>query len=794
MLPCLPSLLSLGAFPDGPMQPELDSWELSPLHILALTQEQPAVIASLNTLLNHGVDIDRRARLHGSRSLRIDIGPYGARAETALEYAIEMSRWNSAVRLLSADCELTGREILFINSDSGTYDPPTVLPKKDKFIQFIGMLLAKEPEQVDAIHWSGLTVLQRAIQHEDQDMIQALLAFGIAPLPSDIMYMLCDRVTNPERARVCRLSNSIQMKLVSAVSAEVSGPLVTDSNVANFRLVLAFACPEVVRHLLNTSHGVYDSEGLCYVVARVVSKDKISYFYTYYLKAEEQLEDQRLDSLKMDDLRVFISRRNISNKDQEWESTAVTLAARAGRIDILQIIIGSDSQDMRSDGLIPLFSLKEILIPNRDPRVTEAQIHEWNTARLGVWIKYCQMDNPNTRCSPLTAAAMALPGTVAEEMVNRLLALNYQPDGWTVLVASCQGHLSILQRLQQLEYWPHILNHGSRPDWCPTALEAAAYNGHVDIARFLLHPGTQMDTVDRSPCRPFCYAPNRAFVRQCRTILPRTALQHAVEQENMELVNFLVNSGLNVNAPAAMDSGATALQIACIQGSVPMVEYLISRGADIHALGAEKHGRTALEAAAEHGRKDVVDLLLVHGATTVPHHRRQIVKAIFYAKKNANRVVAKILREELVPRFSAEDEATLETLADDWESSSETSAFRETQDNFRAWEERLEDMSEFVETSGSGSSPSTGSEEPHVENSIELPDNDSWLFQDMEADIEDHGPFDVPQIDEVDQWRGDVMSGLDFQEYNATWGDEQTGFEGYSAEHMLVDDFFFNIP
>lgn len=128
------------------------------------------------------------------------------------------------------------------------------------------------------------------------------------------------------------------------------------------------------------------------------------------------------------------------------------------------------------------------------------------------------------------------------------------------------------------------------------------------------------------------------------------------------------------------------------------------------------------------------------------------------------------------------------------DSSSETSAFLETQDDFQAWEERFEHMSESSETSGSGSSPSASIEEPHVENLIALPDNDWLLFQDMEAEIEGHAAFDVPQMDGVDLWHGDVMFGLDLQEYSTTWVEGQPILEGYSTEDMLVDDFFFNIP
>ncbi|KAH8767427.1 ankyrin repeat-containing domain protein [Diaporthe sp. PMI_573] len=154
-------------------------------------------------------------------------------------------------------------------------------------------------------------------------------------------------------------------------------------------------------------------------------------------------------------------------------------------------------------------------------------------------------------------------------------------------------------------------------------------------------------------------------------VLPRTALQHAVERENMELVTLLVNAGANANAPATMDSGATALQIASIRGSIPMVQYLIKLDPNIHADGATFNDRTALQGAAEHGRKDVVELLLEHNASAVCQHRDQLVDAVFYAEKNAQHVVARILRERVSPPWGQEDEETIDMLEEDWESDSE---------------------------------------------------------------------------------------------------------------------------
>lgn len=267
-------LLQLGASPCILETGDLNSWENSPLHILARAQEEPDVQRGLDLLIQNGANINHRARLYRRRYFRcmlaeVWISPYGDMAETALEYAIETSRWISAVQVLSAGCELTGREILFINSITHCQSDVPEESGQERFRTFIGALLAKAPRQAAAIHWNGLTVLQRAIEDENYGMILALLDFGVRPMASDFLYMLCNRID--EKAELCRLPSDIQMKLV--LDARLSEPPITDARTV--RLILAFSAPKIVRHILNGCPDVYDSEGLCYLVAQLLTEDKI---------------------------------------------------------------------------------------------------------------------------------------------------------------------------------------------------------------------------------------------------------------------------------------------------------------------------------------------------------------------------------------------------------------------------------------------------------------------------------------------------------------------------------------
>lgn len=759
-------LLRLGASPNGPENKELNSWGLSPLHLLSVVKELPAVEEALDSLIEHGANINQRARFYGFKDLEnlTACTPYGHLAETALEYAIVNSRWNTATRLLSADCQLTGREIIFIGSTEHPGTRPEYAMGPEGFRRFVSSLLGKAPSQAAAIHWSGVTVLQLAIQNENTDMILALLAFGVAPMPLDFLHMLLNRTVG--RAKICPQPSSIQMKLLLA--SGFSEPPIT--TISTIRLILAFACPKVVRHILNGRSDAYDSEGLCYLIARIASQDQISYHFDWYV--HDKRRDQQAESLTIEDLAAFMSRRTLENSTKDWERTAVTMAARAGRVDILRILLQSNREEYQSSGLIPMFLLKEALTFNPGIFIPSGtDVNEWNWGRLGIWIAYCRMDDPNTKCSPLTAAAMVVPDNVSEEVVELLLEFKYQPDGWTVLVAACQGLLSVLQRLKSLECWPDILRHEERPDWCPTALQAAVCSGNIGIVRFLLDTRTTVDMIDSSPCRPFCFGPP-AEVQMDRSgiVLPRTALQHAVAKKDTELVTLLVSTGANVNAPAAMDSGATALQIACIQGSMPMVQYLISMGADQYATGAVKYGRTALQGAAESGRKDVVELLLARGAMTVRDRREDLVKAIFLAERNAQHVVASILRHGLNPQWSSKDDETLAMFQDDLKSSSEHSALTELRLELRAWTKiPLEDRPDSLRAYESTPDSDVETQEPDVGNPPAVEADNFCFPHDLELGLEGHGELDISGISDMNMYEAGSSSWLTFQEDSGTW-------------------------
>lgn len=90
----------------------------------------------------------------------------------------------------------------------------------------------------------------------------------------------------------------------------------------------------------------------------------------------------------------------------------------------------------------------------------------------------------------------------------------------------------------------------------------------------------------------------------------RTALQYATENGHVDVVKYLLERGADVNGAPDHCGGETALQAAAISGHAGILLMLLDAGADVTAPGATESGRTAIEGAAEHGRLDILRILL----------------------------------------------------------------------------------------------------------------------------------------------------------------------------------------
>ena len=127
-----------------------------------------------------------------------------------------------------------------------------------------------------------------------------------------------------------------------------------------------------------------------------------------------------------------------------------------------------------------------------------------------------------------------------------------------------------------------------------TALVVAARLGLLDMCRFLIEMGANVDTKGFGFLRCDGWSP----------------LAVAAEQGHRTIVEFLLEAGVNVDAKSVC--GGTALYWAAREGHPAVVTALVRAGAKLELRGAE--GDTALTEAAYNGHAAVVAVLLRAGA------------------------------------------------------------------------------------------------------------------------------------------------------------------------------------
>jgi len=155
-----------------------------------------------------------------------------------------------------------------------------------------------------------------------------------------------------------------------------------------------------------------------------------------------------------------------------------------------------------------------------------------------------------------------------------------------------------------------------------SGLHAAAAVGAVDIARFMIAAGMDVD-IDAAAGTPLKAAITHGHTVMVETLLEcgalarrtdahgRNALHAAVEEGRHHLLGPLLNSG-GINVNAGDHDQITPMHIAAGNGDVVAIDQLTAAGADLERETV--YGDTALMHAVVQGEIDACDRLLAHGA------------------------------------------------------------------------------------------------------------------------------------------------------------------------------------
>ena len=169
------------------------------------------------------------------------------------------------------------------------------------------------------------------------------------------------------------------------------------------------------------------------------------------------------------------------------------------------------------------------------------------------------------------------------------------------------------------------------PNTMITPLYMACRKGHIDVVRTLLAHNAKIDERSYKGFTALCTASANGYTEIVRALLEEgaavnlsssyqqnryrpvrtfTPLYIACESGHVEVVNLLLRYGAEINKGSHKDS--TPLHIASLNGHNDVINILLNEGADINAKN--KDGETPLHWASRRGRAATVELLISKGA------------------------------------------------------------------------------------------------------------------------------------------------------------------------------------
>src|SRR2546425_1546753 len=227
---------------------------------------------------------------------------------------------------------------------------------------------------------------------------------------------------------------------------------------------------------------------------------------------------------------------------------------------------------------------------------------------------------------PLSAPLHYAAARGNEAAVRALLDLGANPNaremaGETALALAAEhGHRAVVEMLLAAGAEPNLKSRSSE-----SPLLAAARRGFDDIVQILRAAGARDERLDAALLATAARRGDldRVVTLLAAGTPPdaldgdRWPLQAAAGQGHLDVAAKLLEAGADVNRVVA--ASWTPLTLAAREGQSAMVEFLLSRGANVNATA---YGElTALSLAAGHGAAEIVKILIAAGATVKPGDR-----------------------------------------------------------------------------------------------------------------------------------------------------------------------------
>jgi ankyrin repeat protein len=275
------------------------------------------------------------------------------------------------------------------------------------------------------------------------------------------------------------------------------------------------------------------------------------------------------------------------------------------------------------------------------------------------------------------------------EIVRLLLNYNInvnavnEYDTTALIFATNEGHYAVCQLL---------LQSGARLDIISNSmpLHTAARYGNAALCRLFIRHGADINQIDSNNETPLFCAAYYQDLSICKLLLElganinfrnseSTILREAINSRNVEVVEYLLSQGAEIDGTPPSGNGLTPLTYAAINDQSEIVELLLDRGAQIDRTDqqnctalwnactsrgwdaaklllqrganpnmADVHGVSIIEVATGWGNVEIVKLLMQHGVALFSQ-RNDGYRALKLAVKYGNCPIASLLLNANVP-------------------------------------------------------------------------------------------------------------------------------------------------
>ena len=200
--------------------------------------------------------------------------------------------------------------------------------------------------------------------------------------------------------------------------------------------------------------------------------------------------------------------------------------------------------------------------------------------------------------------------------ITKINTINFQDErGWTPLMTAAENNqVSIIEYLISQKVYLDIKNESG-----DTALMRAVLRNNFKSAEILIKEGASLKIRDNRGYTPLLRACEKGNLEMAKLLIKdksefkekvllnpkKTALHLAIKKDNLELIKWLLENGLDINSKD--EDGRTPLMDSVSNMKVPTVKLLLEKGASINDIS--NNGENLLSISRQTFNKEIISII-----------------------------------------------------------------------------------------------------------------------------------------------------------------------------------------